>query len=180
MLELFSQFLLWRDGWQELTIQPRIAIPFRNNPFPTIEAVNINNGMPMYQYSVEMYLMYGIGGALPQFNNFTWYLSNELGYEQDFAPSVGQMHMDFNIGFKAPHERWVLELKSLNTFKTNDPIVSGSHVNYDVFSLRPGFLYFINKYVGLEFGVTQDIAGKFIAKGTSYDIAIWVRNFTWD
>ncbi len=103
-----------------------------------------------------------------------WFVDFELAIRPYFSGASDQIRLDFLGGLKFLNQKLVLELHQFNTFTLHSP-TTPNEPDYNLFSIRPSMIYWINNSFGLQIGVQQDFFGTNTSLGTAPFGAMWIQ-----
>lgn len=65
-------------------------------------------------------------------------------------------------------------LQNYNTVST-DHVDNPQGIEYNLITIAPSVVYWMNRSVAWQIGITQDLYGQNVGKGTSTFLAMWLR-----
>lgn len=163
--EILGRYLLWKDDWKVLSVQAfvdklgraaQFNVPPQNSKLNTGEAI-----------------LYGMSGKLGEKTDRYWFFDAALGLVQRYSAG-NQLHLDLEAGWKFHENKFWLLLQNYNTLSLDHPSYPQG-VGYNLITVAPSVVYWINQVVGFQAGVAQDLYGQNVGKGTGPFLASWLK-----
>lgn len=162
---LLGRYQLWKSDWSVLSAQAfvdqlgrarQFNVPAQNSSLNTGEAI-----------------LFGTSGELHQQTIKPWFISGLLGLVQRYSAG-NQIQLNLEGGIKLYDSKLWLILQNYNTWSLDHPSYPQG-TGYNLVTVAPSVLYWVNRIVGLQAGVAQDIYGQNIGKGTGPFVATWIN-----
>ena len=163
--EIFGRYLFWKNDWSVFSAQVfadklgravEFNIPAQNSHFNTGEAI-----------------LFGTSGKFGKETDQYWFFDIMLGLIQRYSAG-NQLQFNMDGGWKFHNNKVWLFLQNYNTFSLDRPFYP-TGAGYNLVTIAPSLIYWINSVVGVQLGIAQDIYGQNVGKGTSPFIAGWLR-----
>jgi hypothetical protein len=160
---LLGRYLLWSKGSNVISIQLAVDrlgraatfnIPPSNSSFNSGEAI-----------------LAGTSGQFGKSDRF-WFLDASFGLIQRYSAG-NQLQLNLEAGYKFSHDHAWLLLQEYNTYSINQ-FGHPRGVNYNLFTIAPSLILWLKKPFGLQLGMTQDLFGQNVGRGTSVFAATWI------
>jgi hypothetical protein len=165
-IELYARYLLWSDESQVISTQLLLKVPGDLS-----NKTNVSNGPK--QFDLEWRIQYGIGGRVTYSPENFWFLDLSAGVRKRFETPSDQVRFDWIFGLKTDQEKLWYMIKQQNTLSLHEKKKGIAY--YDLYTIEPSILYWVNRNVGLQAGIRHDFWGRNVGAGTSPFIGIWIE-----
>jgi len=178
--QLFGKYKFWASDYSVFAGQITGYVPFYNTSTSNTDIGAYSLNVFPNNFNFEARLLYGTGGPLKNQLGSGWYINLEAGLGNSINNYGQTTFVIGSVGWKSNNEKFVVELKSMNTFNFNDQVLATytpPYNYYQLYSLSPSILFNFNKNLGLQFGIYQDLAGSNIGQGTTIFSTLYWRSF---
>ena len=174
-LQLLGRYKLWSGGYSVLSTQFTAFIPAFNSSSINSPSQASASSINIYpnNFNLEGRLLFGTGGEMTKSSH--WYLDLEGAYGASINNYGTTIHLDGSFGWKLADDRVILELKSLNTFNTNDAVLgqlTPPFGFYNISTIVPSVGYQLTPRFALQLGLYQDVWGGNIGQGIAPFISV--------
>ncbi|HAT1864024.1 TPA: hypothetical protein OZL95_003281 [Legionella pneumophila] len=170
-----GRYALWEKDWSVFSAQLTYNLPARTGSFGNPLTPSSAYALINRQHFIDVRVLYGTGGALDKKQNNTWYADIEGSYQANMSGAADEIHCNLMLGWKTWGGTLVFELQELNVFTLNNPR-NFTFPNYNLVTLMPDIIYWYKPdKAAIQLGVSQDLYGTNIGKGTAPFVALWWR-----
>ncbi|HEX2549127.1 MAG TPA: hypothetical protein VHM20_04805 [Gammaproteobacteria bacterium] len=161
---LFGRYLVWTGNSKVLSLQAFVDALGSGVQF-NIPASNshLNTGQSV---------LFGASGQNTR-KTVSWFFGSLVGIVERYNAG-NQAQVNFEGGLKFDSDQFWLLMQSFNTMSL-DHIANPTGPHYNLYTLSGSAVYWLTKTLGLQVGMSQDVGGKNVGKGTSPFLATWFK-----
>lgn len=160
--ETFAQYQVSRNERHAFAVKLTGGIPtsFESGARPSVKSDGAD---------LEISALYGRSITFAPIKTF---FAAEVGYRRRFGDAADQLRFLTTIGVE-PSDRWTILLDMFSVKSLRNERLSGA--DFDVVKIQPSIVWRATKRFSFQVGVTEEIAGRNLALGTTYFIGLRTR-----
>ncbi len=161
---LFGRYLMWSGDSKVISFQAFVDALGAGVQF-NIPASNSHLNMGQS-------VLFGASGQNEK-KTISWFIGSLTGIVERFnAGNLAQINFEGGVKFD-DDTFWIL-MQSFNTLSL-DHFDKPSGAPYNLYTLSSSVVYWFTKSIGIQVGMSQDVGGKNVGKGTSAFLAPWFK-----